>query len=127
MGNVVVNMRLTSITDPPVTVALRALVVTGAVLTLLPQDVVKHLRLRTIGTVIVRLADEQRKEMPKAGPVLIEISGRSGYFDCLVGPPNCEPLVGQLVLEELDLIVDSAQQRVTARPESPFLPLLSLK
>ena len=28
--------------------------------------------------------------------------------DCLVGPPRCEPLLGQVALERLDLIVDSS-------------------
>ena len=46
---------------------------------------------------------------------------------CLVGPPGCEPLLGQVVLEELDLIVDPLQQQLTPRPESPYLPTLKLK
>jgi hypothetical protein len=47
--------------------------------------------------------------------------------DCLVGPPRSEPLLGQLILERLDLVLDPAKQTVSPRPESPFLPSLKLK
>jgi hypothetical protein len=36
-------------------------------------------------------------------------------------------LIGQLVLEELDLVVDCARNTLGPRPESPTLPLLKLK
>ena len=55
------------------------------------------------------------------------IGDRSGNFDCVVGPPNCEPLIGQIVLEELDLVIDPAGRELLVRPESPFLPLLKMK
>lgn len=47
--------------------------------------------------------------------------------DCVVGPPLCEPLIGQLVLGQLDLVVDGGRKTLTPRPESPNLPLLKLK
>ena len=31
------------------------------------------------------------------------------HVDCLVGPVGCEPLIGQIVLEALDLIVDCSR------------------
>ena len=46
--------------------------------------------------------------------------------DCIVGPPMSEPLVGQIVLEALDLIADWATQTLTPRPESPDRPLLKV-
>lgn len=90
-----------------------AVVDTGAVMTLLPQDVVETLGLPIDGKI--------------AGRLLLTIGDRQMDTDCLVGPPSCEPLVGQLVLERLDLIVDPLRQTVTPRPESPFLPTLKLK
>ena len=45
----------------------------------------------------------------------------------IVGPPNSEPLLGHVVLEIMDLLVDPLQQKLTPRPESPFLPELKLK
>jgi hypothetical protein len=47
--------------------------------------------------------------------------------DCIIEPPLYEPLFGQLVLEELDLIVDPSSKTIGPRLESPKLPLLKLK
>ena len=47
--------------------------------------------------------------------------------DCIVGPPLSEPLIGQIILEGLDLVADCANQTLAPRPESPELPLLKLK
>ena len=62
-----------------------------------------------------------------AGPLVLTALGRTMNTDCLVGPPQCEPLLGQVVLERLDLIVDPTKGQLTVRPESPFLPSLKAK
>ena len=60
-------------------------------------------------------------------PLSLTLVGRQMDTDCLVGPPQCEPLVGQIVLERLDLIIDPVKRTVSPRPEPPFLPSLKLK
>lgn len=109
------------------TVTLDAMIDTGSVMLLLPQDVVEEIGLKTIDKRIVVLANEQKVEMNIAGPVLVRIGKRKMNTDCLVGPPGCEPLVGQIVMEALDLIADPVKRIITPRPESPFLPTLKLK
>jgi len=106
---------------------LEMLVDTGAVLVLLPQDEVEKLRLRPAKKVVVTYADERREERWVANGLEITVCGRSMVTDCIIGPPLCEPLIGQLVLEELDLVVDSPLKTIGPRPESPNLPLLKLK
>jgi predicted aspartyl protease len=106
---------------------LDALVDTGAVMTLLPQDAVEALGLLLDGKIIVTLVNEEKIELPRARLLSLTLAGRQTDTDCLVGPPECEPLLGQLVLERLDLIVDPVKCEVTPRPESPFLPSLKLK
>ena len=104
-----------------------ALVDTGAVMMLIPQDMKEHLGLEDRGKAIVVLADETKMELSRAGTVRIEIVGRSFSTDCLVGPPGCETLVGHLILEALDLVLDPVRGKVFPRPESPFLPTLKMK
>jgi predicted aspartyl protease len=108
-------------------VELDALVDTGAVMTLLPQDVVEVLGLPLDGNIIVTLANDEKIELPRARLLSLAIGNRQMDTDCLVGPPRCEPLLGQLVLERLDLIVDPVRHVIAPRPESPFLPSLKLK
>ncbi len=104
-----------------------AVVDTGAVLMLLPLELVENLGLPRLGRVVVRLANEQRVELEKAGGIRLAIGDRQMSTNCLIGPPGCEPLVGQLVMEELDLIPDPLLKTLTPRPESPFLPTLKMK
>ena len=106
---------------------LDCLIESGAVITLLPKEVADLLELPGSGSVIVTFADERKEQLKKVGPVKIQIGDRSGNFDCVVGPPNCEPLIGQIVLEELDLIIDTKDQKLIVRPGSPFLPLVKMK
>ncbi|MEO5360228.1 MAG: aspartyl protease family protein [Nitrospirota bacterium] len=104
-----------------------ALVDTGAVMLMLPRDVVEELDLNILRKAIVRYADERKDELDVAGTVTIKIGKRFMNTDCLVGPPASEPLIGQIILEELDLIADCQRQTLSPRPESPILPLLNMK
>ena len=99
----------------------------GAVMLVLPQDLVEALGLRTLRKAIVTYADERKEERNVAGVVSVKVAGRSVETTCVVGPPGSEPLLGQIVLEEADLLVDCANQRLIPRPESPYLPTLKLK
>ena len=107
--------------------SVRAVVDTGAVMLMLPQNVVERLGVALSGTVIVTYADERREERATAGPFTLCLCNRSMPVDCVVGPPLSEPLIGQIVLERLDLIADCTNRILTPRPESPDYPLLKLK
>lgn len=102
----------------------QALVDTGAVMIMLPQDLVEELGLETTRTVI---ANEQKEERNVAGILNLKIGKRSMNTDCIVGPPNSEPLIGQIVMGKLDLIVNCNRKTFSPRPESPYLPILKLK
>jgi clan AA aspartic protease len=100
---------------------------TGAVMVLLPQDEVEKLGLESVRKAVVTYADERKEERWIAEGLAVTIGNRSMVTDCIIGPPLCEPLLGQLVLEELDLVVDASRKTIGPRPESPNLPLLKLK
>lgn len=100
---------------------------TGSVMVLLPQDEVEKLGLEPSKKVVVAYADERKEERWVARGLEVTIGNRSMVTDYIIGPPLCEPLLGQLVLEELDLMVDSSRKTICPRPESPNLPLLKLK
>ena len=99
----------------------------GAVMLVLPQDLVEALGLRMLRKAIVTYADERKEERDVAGVVSVSVAGRTVETNCVVGPPGSEPLLGQIVLEEADLLIDCANQRLIPRPESPYLPTLKLK
>ena len=100
---------------------------TGAVMLVLPEDVVDRLGLEMQREVVVAYANEYKETRRVAGPVTVRIGNRFMNADCVVGPPRSEPLIGQIVLEALDLVADCGNRTLAPRPESPDSPLLKLK
>ena len=100
---------------------------TGAVMLMLPENVVSRLGLKRQREVVVTYADERKETRPVAGPVTVHIGNRFMITECVVGPPLSEPLIGQVVLEMLDLVADCTNRTLAPRPESPDSPLLKLK
>ena len=136
MGEIVVSIGLENFVDrsiarrgisqePVRRTRVDGIVDTGAVMLVLPQNVVERLGLELLRTVVVTYADERKEERPVAGSVTIEVCDRSMTTDCMVGPPFSQPLIGQIILEMLDLIPDPTNRTLT--PRMPDYPLLNLK
>ncbi len=89
----------------------------GATKLVIPQYVVERLGLKTIGQSGVRYADGRTADRPVAGATHLTWGGRSSLFDAIVEPDRDSALIGAIVLENLDLIVDC--QRQTLAPRDP--------
>jgi clan AA aspartic protease len=99
---------------------------TGALMLTLPEDVVSRLGVEVVDSGTFTYADGRRGELPIAGPLTVRIGDRWTFARCVVVPPDAEPLIGQLVMEELDLVADCRNQTLGPRPESPDSPVLRL-
>ncbi len=95
-------------------VSVQATVDTSAVLLTLPQDLV-----RSCGLAEWESGRGRSGPWPGtiAGPVTIWIADRRTTMDCVVGPPQSEPVVGSTVLAVMDLAADEAAG--TVRPRQP--------
>jgi len=102
------------------------LVDTGATLLALPAEVVRRLGLVPAGMRRVRYANGRVAEIPWVAGVHIEILGRETVCNAFVEAEGTTPLIGQVPLEELDLIVDPKTRELRANPASPDAPLLDL-
>ena len=102
-----------------------AIIDTGASMPVLPHNVVERLGLRIRRTAVVTYSEERKEERSIAGPVTITVCDRFMSTDCIVGPPMSQPLVGQIVLQALDLIADCANHTVV--PRWPDYPVLNLR
>jgi clan AA aspartic protease len=102
-----------------------ALVDTGSVRTVLPVQVVQQLDLAIRGRRVVELADGRKETVSVTGPVEIDINGRSTIEDALV--LGDEVIIGQTVLEVLDLFVDCTNRRLVPNPAHPDQPVVKIK
>jgi predicted aspartyl protease len=87
----------------------------GATKLVLPQAVVKRLGLPLGDPIQVRYADGRRVERREAKGVYLKLLGRDDTFSAIVEPRRKTALVGAIVLEDLDLLVDCTAQRVVPR------------
>jgi predicted aspartyl protease len=83
----------------------------------LPGKVAEQLGLPGAGEAVVRYADRRSATRPLVGQVHLELKGRQGVFRALVEPDRDTALVGAIVLEDLDLVVDCTHQEL--RPRDP--------
>jgi clan AA aspartic protease len=103
---------------------LEALVDTGATMLMLPADVIQKLGLLPAGYRKVRYADGRTREVPWVGGIRITILGRDAIVSALVEDTGTTPLIGQIPLEELDLLVDPKSRELRVNPASPDAPLM---
>ena len=127
MGMVKVTCKLTNNVDahlaaagviPPDSVRsvqVEGLVDTGAVRLVLPADVVAALGVPQSGETRVRYADDRTATRPTVSDVLLELEGRKGSFSAIVEPNRKTALIGAIVMEDLDLLVDCSNQVVQPR------------
>ena len=96
---------------------------TGAVSLVIPEEIASELGLRSWGTRTVVYADERRDERPVTD-LTIEIGNLTTRTEAIVGPAGSQVLIGQIVLEALDLIADCRNRTLVPRhPEGPVLAL----
>lgn len=81
-----------------------ALVDTGATSLVLPSDILQQLGLRIRRQQTARYADGREEAVGVTGGVIIECQGRETVVEALV--VGDEVLIGQVVLEQLDLLPD---------------------
>lgn len=98
---------------------------TGAVLTVLPIHIVQHLGLAIRGQRIAEYADGRKEALGITEPVIIEWEGRDTLEEVLV--LGAEILIGQTVLEKLDLLVDCANHRLVPNPAHPNQPVSKVR
>jgi len=94
---------------------IRGLVDSGATKLVLPQAVVKRLGLSLGDPIKVRYADGRRAQRKGVEGVYVQLLGRHGTFTAICEPKREDALIGAIVLEDLDLLVDCVAQQVVPR------------
>jgi len=94
-----------------------ALVDTGSVSTILPIEVVRKLGLAIVDQRVAEYANGSKEIVDVTEPVSILIRGRKTVEDAMV--LGDEVLIGQTVLETLDLHVDCTNRQIIPNPAHP--------
>ena len=68
----------------------------------------------------------QVETRPIYGVVTIELKGRSANLDVLVEEKGSRSLIGQMLLELLDLIIEPKTRKLIPNPASPEMPMMEI-
>lgn len=133
MGKTIVNVKMWNFLDEdkvrsgeilPIEVC--AQIDNGATGVVMPQKLAEELNLKRNGTTKVKYANERIEEKEVVLGLRIEIMGRNTECTAIIEPKRTRPLIGQIVLEALDLWIDSKNGKLIPNPESPDAPLIEI-
>jgi len=93
----------------------RGVVDSGATRLVLPEAVATALGLEISGVAEVRYADGHTAQRSIARDVHLAYGGREGVLSAVIEPERESALIGAIVLEDLDFLVDCGGQRLVPR------------
>jgi clan AA aspartic protease len=95
--------------------SIKGVVDTGAAMLVLPESVARQLGFPRSGEANVRYADQRTASREIVRDVEVEILGREDTFTAVVEPGRTDALIGAIVLEALDMVVDCRTQSLHPR------------
>jgi predicted aspartyl protease len=102
-----------------------ALVDTGAVRSVIPAHVMQALGVMSRGDRVAEYADGRTETVAVTEPIIFDVMGRDTLEEALV--LGDEVLIGQTVLEKLDLLADGAKGHLVPNPAHPDQPVSKVK
>ncbi len=102
-----------------------AMVDTGAVRSVIPAHVLEKLGVGIRGTRVAEYADGRKESVGMSEGILFDVMGRDTLEEALI--LGDEVLIGQTVLEKLDLLADCANRRLLPNPAHPDQPVSKVK
>jgi len=102
-------------------VRLEAIVDTGASHLVIPKFAADALGVSIVGETSVRYADHHRASRKIVNDVEVTLLSRSGVFRAIVEPDRKDALLGAIVLEDMDFIVDCRDQKLIPRDPDRIL------
>jgi len=102
-------------------IRVQGLVDTGASYLVLPKQVAEELGVPVVGKARVRYADRRKEVRTLVGDVEVSLLGRQDTFRAIIEPKRDDALIGVIVLEALDLLVDPGEERLLPRDPSGII------
>lgn len=137
IGEIRVKVRLTNAVDEALarrgrlepsavrTYEAEAMVDTGAVRSVIPIHVLQQLGVEERGRRVAEYADGRKDSVGVTEPIIFDLLGRDTLEEALV--LGDEVLIGQTVLEKLDLLADCQGRRLVSNPAHPDQPVTKVK
>ena len=104
-----------------------ALVDSGAYMLAINEQLKTQLDLAVLGNQVAELADGTRISLEIVGPVEVRFENRSTSVRAMVLPGNAEVLLGSIPMEDMDVLIDPRQPKLSVNPAHPYVAEKPLK
>ena len=108
-------------------ITVRALVDSGAYMLAINEHIKAELDLPFIQEQEAELADGTHQTFEIVGPVDVRFENRSTTVRAMVLPGAAEVLLGNIPMEDMDVLIDPRRQQLIVNPETPLRARKSLK
>jgi predicted aspartyl protease len=115
MGMTVIKMQIANVAKPTKTEAIKLLVDSGAVYSVVPTRILQRLKIKPIATEEFQLADGRTITRRKGGAVF-RYKDRVGVADVIFGEEGDSNLLGAFTLEALGLSLDPLKRELNPLP-----------
>ncbi len=112
MGEIYLELTIANLHRPDRQKEVSFLVDTGATRAWIPETLASELDIRSAGSIPLELADGSIRELPY-GFCLFDFGGETVAGNVVIGPPDCEPLVGTHVLQDFRVVIDMERHTVS--------------
>jgi clan AA aspartic protease len=103
------------------------LVDSGSYMLAINENIQEYLQLPVSDSKKAQTADNRIINCDVVSPIVLLFGNRRFTGSAMVLPGDCEPLLGTIPLEEMDVLIDPLRQQLIVNPEHPLYAQLKLK
>ena len=104
-----------------------ALVDTGALMLCINENIQEQLQFPVVEKRKAESADGRIVECDVVSGVEVRFKNRATTCRAMVLPGSCEPLLGAIPLEDMDVLIHPQRQELIVNPEHPYFAQMKLK
>jgi clan AA aspartic protease len=106
---------------------IRMLADSGAYMTAINETIQEQLQLPFVEKRKSVMADGSVVEHEVVGPIVIKFKNRQAVCNAVVLQGDTEPLLGAILMEEMDVLIHPLRQELVVNPEHPYFAQLKMK
>lgn len=103
------------------------LVDTGSYMLCINEAIQEQLQLPVVDTKKAQTADNRIIDCPVVDQIQLRFKNRQWSGRAMVLPGDCEPLLGAIPLEEMDVLIHPLRNELIVNPDHPYFAQLKLK
>jgi clan AA aspartic protease len=99
----------------------------GALMMAINENIQAQLGLEVLETRRALLADGTFIQLPVVGPIEVRFENRACSVRAVVLKGNTQPLLGAIPMEDMDVLIHPAEQKLVVHPDHPYIATMAMR